>query len=203
MKCICVGRNYAAHAAELKNELPTEPVIFLKPSTAVLPAGAPFVLPAFSQDMHYEGELIFRVGKRASKVSAADARSVLDGVGVGVDWTARDLQNQLKGKGLPWELSKAFDGSAVLSEFQPIERFPELADIRFTLSLNGEVKQQGHSQNMIFSVATVVEFVSRYFTLEPGDVIFTGTPEGVGRVKAGDRIEMSLAGTHLLTVSVQ
>jgi acylpyruvate hydrolase len=135
MKCICVGRNYAAHAAELKNDLPTEPVIFLKPSTAVLPAGAAFVMPAFSSDLHYEGELIFRVGKRARHVSAADALSVLDGVGVGIDWTARDLQSQLKGKGLPWELAKAFDGSAVLSEFQPIDRFPDLANVRFSLSI--------------------------------------------------------------------
>ncbi len=203
MKCICVGRNYAAHAAELNNALPTEPVIFIKPSTAVLPPGAAFRLPEFSRDMHYEGELIFRIGRLAKDVSEAHARSVIDGVGVGIDWTARDLQNELKSKGLPWERSKAFDGSAVLSAFEPIDAFADLGDIHFTLSLNGELRQQGHSADMLYPVARVIAFVSRYFTLEPGDVLFTGTPVGVGAVKAGDRLEMSLEGRPMLSVTVQ
>ncbi len=203
MKCICVGRNYAAHAAELNNALPTEPVIFLKPATAVLAAGQPFTIPEFSRDMHYEGELTFRIGRIARGVSEAHARSVIDGVGVGIDWTARDLQNDLKSKGLPWERSKAFDGSAVLSPFQPIDAFPDLQNIRFTLSLNGELRQQGHSADMLYPVARVIAFVSRYFTLEPGDVLFTGTPVGVGAVAAGDRIEMQLEGQSLLHVTVQ
>lgn len=202
MKCICVGRNYAAHAAELNNALPTEPVIFLKPATAVLPPGQPFVLPAFSHDMHYEGELTLRIGRRARAVAESEARSVIDGVGVGIDWTARDLQNELKSKGLPWERSKAFDGSAVLSPFRPIAQFADLQDIRFTLSLNGELRQQGHTADMLYPVARVVAFVSQYFTLEPGDVLFTGTPSGVGAVAPGDRLELSLADEPCLTVTV-
>jgi 2-keto-4-pentenoate hydratase/2-oxohepta-3-ene-1,7-dioic acid hydratase in catechol pathway len=202
MKCICIGRNYAGHARELGNPLPTQPVVFLKPSTACLAPGQPFRIPAFAPDVHYECELVYRVGCRATQVSEAEAWNVLDGVGLGLDFTARTLQEQLKQKGLPWEISKAFDGSAVVSEFLPLGTFPDHGHLRYEFRQNGTLRQVGETHDLIFPVPYLVAFVSRYFTLEPGDVLFTGTPEGVGPVAPTDELTAQLEGHDLLRVHV-
>ncbi len=200
MKIVCVGRNYALHAQELGNAVPTEPVIFLKPETALLPAGEAAPIPAFTNDLHYECELVIRIGKEAKNVSEQDADGHIDAITLGIDFTARDLQDELKKKSLPWERAKAFDGSAAVGDFLPAGDFANLQDLNFTLAKNGEMVQQGHTGDMIFSIAALVSYVSRYFTLLPGDLLFTGTPAGVGPVKAGDMLEGTLNETPVLSV---
>lgn len=189
MKIICIGRNYVDHIQELKNTIPGDPVIFLKPDTALTRNNQPFTIPAFSQQVHYETELVLRIGKRGKSISPRFAPKYIDSVGLGIDFTARDLQNNLKEKGLPWELSKAFDGSAVVGDFIPRTEMPSLNDLSFHLELNGKRVQEGHTSLMLFNCETIVSFVSRYFTLKAGDLIFTGTPAGVGPVKPGDRLQ--------------
>jgi 2-keto-4-pentenoate hydratase/2-oxohepta-3-ene-1,7-dioic acid hydratase in catechol pathway len=173
MKIFCVGRNYAEHARELGNEIPEEPVIFMKPSTALLPVGADFHYPAFTKDLHYEAELVLRVAKRGSKISS-DALTYIDAITVGIDFTARDLQAELKKKGLPWEKAKAWDQAAILGNWQAI---PE-GEIHFSLKKNGNPVQQGSTNYMIFPFDFLIAHISQYFTLEPGDLIYTGTPAG-------------------------
>ncbi len=184
MKIICVGRNYAAHARELGNEIPEEPVLFMKPSTALLAVGSDFCYPAFTKDLHYEAELVLRVSKLGSRI-VSGAMDYVDAITVGIDFTARDVQAELKKKGLPWEKAKAWDQAAILGNWQAI---PE-GEIHFSLKKNGEWVQRGSTDYMIFPFDTLIAHISQYFTLEPGDLIYTGTPAGVGPCVVGDVLE--------------
>lgn len=205
MKIIAIGWNYPRHNVELgvSAEKPDTPVIFMKPDTAVLKDNSPFFLPDFSSNIHYETELVVRIGKMGKCVSRKFARRYIDGVGLGVDFTARDLQNQFKEKGNPWELCKAFDNSAPISNFLPIEKFSDLSDVHFQLMLNGEKVQDGHTAEMFFPVEEIVEYVSKFITLKTGDLIFTGTPKGVGPVKEGDRLVGYLEGEKMFDFEVK
>lgn len=204
MKILCIGRNYAAHIAEMRSETPDEPVIFDKPSTALLPDGQPFVYPTFSQDIHHEIELVLRVSAGGKDIAVADAARHYDAIGLGIDFTARDLQAKAKAKGLPWTTAKAFDGSAPIGRvFRPVSDFADLKNITFSLRVNGEERQRGTSSLMIHSFDEMVSYVSRYITLEPGDLLFTGTPEGVGPVRPGDKLEGFLENELVLNVAVQ
>ena len=204
MKIICIGRNYADHIAELHNETPATPVIFLKPDTALLQRGQPFFYPAFSQDIHHEIELVLRICKNGRHIEEQFAASYFDAIGLGIDFTARDVQNRLKAKGLPWELAKGFDGAAPISPvFKPVAEFADLANINFHLDVNGEIRQTGNSGLMLHPFAQILAFVSQYITLKQGELIFTGTPAGVGPVKIGDQLTGYLEGEKLLEVAVK
>ncbi|MBB6460643.1 fumarylacetoacetate hydrolase family protein [Flammeovirga kamogawensis] len=203
MKIICIGRNYVDHIAELNNERPTEPVIFTKPETAVLKNNDPFYYPEFSNDIHHEVELVVKICKGGKYIQEKFAHRYYEEVGLGIDFTARDVQSRLKAKGLPWELAKAFNDSAPISKFQPIANFKDIQDINFSVSLNGEEKQSGNSSMMLWNVNEIIAFVSKYITLKKGDFIFTGTPKGVGPVKIGDRIEGFIEGEKLLDFEVK
>jgi len=185
MKIICIGRNYSEHAKELKNELPDKPIVFIKPQTAILKDNKPFYLPPWSNDMHYETEIVLKVSKQGKYVDEKFAGKYYSEVTVGIDFTARDLQAQQKAKGLPWEIAKAFDHSAVLGEF----RKPKFKNINFSMLLNGVQVQKGNTGDAIFSFEKIIAYASQFFTLQQGDLIFTGTPAGVGPVKMGDRLE--------------
>ncbi|HWB64823.1 MAG TPA: fumarylacetoacetate hydrolase family protein [Chitinophagales bacterium] len=188
MKIICIGRNYSEHAKELKNELPDKPVVFLKPQTALLKDNKPFYFPDWTTDLHYETEVVLRVCKQGKYVDEKFASKYFDQLTVGIDFTARDLQNQQKAKGLPWEIAKAFDNSAVIGGLKPL---PEnlSAGINFSMKLNGVQVQKGNTNDMIFSFSKIIAYASQFFTLQQGDLIYTGTPAGVGPVKVGDRLE--------------
>jgi 2-keto-4-pentenoate hydratase/2-oxohepta-3-ene-1,7-dioic acid hydratase in catechol pathway len=186
LKLICIGRNYADHITELANQRPTEPVIFLKPDTAVLNDESPFVIPDFSENVHHEVELIIKIGKTGKHITPEFASQYFDEIGLGIDFTARDLQDQLKNKGLPWEKSKAFDSSAVVGDFLPKSNFADLNNIPFSLQKNGETVQDGNSSLMLWKMEELICYTSTFFTLKKGDLIFTGTPAGVGKVDAGD-----------------
>ncbi len=204
MKIICIGRNYAAHIAELHHEVPSAPVIFMKPETALLQRGQPFFVPDFSADIHHEIELVLRVCKNGRHVEEAFAHTYFDAIGLGIDFTARDLQTSLKNQGLPWELAKAFDGSAPISPtFKPVGEFADLGNIDFRLEVNGELRQQGNSGLMLHPFAKIISFVSQYITLKQGDLLFTGTPAGVARVQAGDQLVGFLAGEKILELGVR
>lgn len=203
MKIICVGRNYAEHAKELNNAVPTSPVLFMKPDTAVLRENKDFYYPAFSNDIHFECELVVRISREGKHIAEKFARTYIDGVGLGIDMTARDLQEEQKKKGLPWEIAKGFNDSAPVSSFLPIAQFPALQDIRFTCAINGETRQKGHTADMIFSVEYLISYISQYFTLKKGDLIFTGTPSGVGALHIQDRIEAWLGDEKMLDFSVK
>ena len=192
MKIICIGRNYLAHVKELDNALPTEPMFFMKPDTALLPAGEPFPYPDFSKEIHYETELVLRICKSGKAIDEKKASEYYDAITVGIDFTARDLQSQCKAKGHPWEIAKAFDYSAPIGEFKKISELNHPEDIAFGMKLNGEWVQQGHSRDMIFSFDKIIAHVSRFVTLNEGDIIFTGTPQGVGEVHVGDKLELFL-----------
>ena len=195
MKIICVGRNYVAHAKELNNEIPDEPVLFLKPDTALLRNNDPFYIPQWSNDVHHEVELIVRISRLGKSIDKKFSHRYYQEIGLGIDFTARDVQNQLKEKGLPWEKAKAFDHSAVVCpEFVKIDSLPDRSSIEFRLDVNGKTVQEGNSSLMIFSIDNIISHVSKYFTLKIGDLIFTGTPAGVGAVKIGDRLEGFLEG---------
>ena len=198
MKIICIGRNYLAHVKELDNALPTKPMFFMKPDTALLPAGEPFPYPNFSKEIHYETELVLRVCKTGKAIDEKSASEYYDAITVGIDFTARDLQSQCKAKGHPWEIAKSFDFSAPIGEFKKISDLRNTDDISFGMKLNGEWVQQGHSRDMIFNFNTIVSYVSRFVTLNEGDCIFTGTPQGVGEVHVGDRLELFLEGESML-----
>lgn len=202
MKIFCVGRNYSEHAKELGNAVPENPVIFSKPDTALLREGEPFYLPDFSKDIHHEAELVIRICKTGKKIQEKFARSYFKEIGFGIDFTARDLQSALKEKGLPWELAKGFDGSAPLGNFMNIEA-TDLRDISFSLTKNGELVQSGNSSNMIFSFEKIVSFISHYFTLKTGDLIYTGTPAGVGPVRIGDKLEGFIGSESMLLCEVK
>ncbi len=192
MKIICIGRNYLAHVKELDNALPTEPMFFMKPDTALLPAGEPFPYPDFSKEIHYETELVLRICKSGKAIDEKVASEYYDAITVGIDFTARDLQSQCKAKGHPWEIAKAFDYSAPIGEFKKISELNHPEDIAFGMKLNCEWVQQGYSHDMIFSFDKIIAHVSRFVTLSEGDIIFTGTPQGVGEVHVGDRLELFL-----------
>jgi 2-keto-4-pentenoate hydratase/2-oxohepta-3-ene-1,7-dioic acid hydratase in catechol pathway len=203
MKIICVGRNYAEHATELGNERPTEPVIFLKPDTALLRPNLPFYHPGFSQEIHYECELVVRICKEGKHISPLFASKYYEQIGLGIDFTARDLQNTLKAKGLPWELAKAFDNSAVCSPFLAKDKFPNLKNVHFQLYQNEKVVQTGNTQEMLFAIDEIIVFVSQYFTLKIGDLIYTGTPKGVGKIAIGDMLEGFLEGNKMFSVEIK
>lgn len=203
MKIIAIGRNYAAHAAELNNAIPTKPIIFLKPDTAVLKDNKPFYLPDFSNDIHYELEVVLKICKEGKHIAEKFAANYYEEIGLGVDFTARDIQTAHKEKGLPWELAKAFDNSAVISNFLPKSDYQDMYNLRFELKKNSESKQQGHTANLLFSFEKIIAFVSQYITLKKGDLIFTGTPEGVGKVSAGDRLEAWLEDKQLLNFEIK
>ncbi|PTQ95617.1 fumarylacetoacetase-like protein [Mucilaginibacter yixingensis] len=189
MKIIAIGRNYAEHAKELNNPVPTVPVIFMKPDTALLKENKPFYHPDFSEDVHHEIELVLKVCKEGKHIDEKFAANYYDEIGLGIDFTARDIQARHKEKGLPWELAKAFDGSAPVSNFVPKADFEDLYNLNLKLEINGEVRQEGSTEDLLFSFEQLIAFVSRYITLKKGDLIFTGTPPGVGRVKIGDHLQ--------------
>ncbi|BDB54915.1 2-hydroxyhepta-2,4-diene-1,7-dioate isomerase [Flavobacterium ammoniigenes] len=203
MKIICIGRNYTNHIAELQNERPTEPVVFMKPDSAVLLKQHPFVLPEFSNEVHHEIELIVKINKVGKYIEPKFAHKYYDEISVGIDFTARDLQDQLKSKGLPWEKAKAFDGSAVIGEFLSKEQFASLDDVNFELLKNGAVAQKGNSSLMLWKIDELVAYVSQFFTLKIGDIIFTGTPEGVASVAPNDVLEGYLEGQQLFRIQVK
>jgi 2-keto-4-pentenoate hydratase/2-oxohepta-3-ene-1,7-dioic acid hydratase in catechol pathway len=203
MKIICIGRNYVNHIEELQNERPSEPVIFMKPDSAVLLKQHPFVIPEFSNDIHHEIELIIKINKVGKYIDAKFAHKYYDEISVGIDFTARDLQNQLKAKGLPWEKAKAFDGSAVIGEFLPKSQFNSLENITFELTNNNRTVQKGDASYMLWKIDELISYVSRYFTLKIGDIIFTGTPEGVAAVKSEDVLEGFLEGNKLFSIQIK
>lgn len=201
MKVFCIGRNYAAHIEELKNERPDNPLVFMKPATALLREGKPFYIPDFSDDIHFECELVVRIGKHGKAISPEFAPDYIDGFSLGIDLTARDLQSQLKEKGQPWEIAKAFDHSAPVGEF--IELDKPLDGIEFTLEKNGTQVQLGNTKNMLFPIPGIIAYLSNYFTLQKGDLIFTGTPEGVGPVSKGDVFKGNLEGNDVLLCEIR
>ena len=203
MKIICIGRNYANHIAELQNERPTEPVVFLKPDSAILLKQHPFVIPEFSDDVHHEIEIIVKINKVGKYIEPKFAHKYYDEISVGIDFTARDLQGELKAKGLPWEKAKAFDGSAVIGEFLPKNQFSSLENITFELTNNNKTVQMGNSSFMLWKIDELISYVSQFFTLKIGDIIFTGTPEGVAAVKPDDVLEGFLEGQQLFRIQVK
>jgi acylpyruvate hydrolase len=203
MKIICIGRNYSEHAKELNNPVPEKPVFFMKPDTALLPPHNPFFYPAFSNDIHYEVELVLKVNKTGRSISEKFAHKYFDEIGVGIDFTARDLQNDCKKKGLPWEIAKAFDFSAPIGKFLPKKSFEDLTNIEFGLKINDEWRQKGNSRDMIFSFDKIISYVSQFVTLRKGDYIFTGTPEGVGPAKVDDHFELFIGDEKLLSFNVK
>lgn len=189
MKIICVGKNYLKHIQELDRQRPTEPVFFMKPDSSVIIRNRPFFLPDFSEEIHHEVELIFRICKVGKYIQPKFAHTYYDAIGLGIDFTARDLQRKCVAEGNPWEIAKAFDGSAVISKFVEKEHFGDISNIDFRLLLNDQYVQHGNSKDMLFSIDDIICHVSRFMTLKIGDVIFTGTPEGVGKVAINDRLQ--------------
>jgi 2-keto-4-pentenoate hydratase/2-oxohepta-3-ene-1,7-dioic acid hydratase in catechol pathway len=202
MSIFCIGRNYVAHAHELGNEVPTSPVIFMKPSTAVLAEGKNFTIPSFTNDLHYEGELVLRVSKEGKNLKGPNVLDYCDAITVGIDFTARDLQNKLKEKGLPWEKAKAFDDAAILGKWTPLSSAIVENPIHFSLHKNGAIVQDGDSSLMIFPLATILESLTEYFTIYPGDLIYTGTPVGVGPTNKGDVFEGYFEANQVFSVKV-
>ena len=203
MKIIAVGRNYVDHIQELNNEQPDDPVIFLKPETAILHRNSPFFYPDFSSDVHHEVEVLVKINRVGKNVEERFAHKYYDEIGLGIDFTARDLQSKLKAKGLPWELAKAFNGSAPVSPFIPKSEFADLQNLNFALTVNGETRQQGNTSLMLFKIDYLIAFVSRFFLLQKGDIIFTGTPKGVGPVQIGDQLVATLEGREMLNFGVK
>jgi 2-keto-4-pentenoate hydratase/2-oxohepta-3-ene-1,7-dioic acid hydratase in catechol pathway len=203
MKIICVGRNYAEHAKELGNEVPDEPVIFMKPKSALLQSHTPFYYPEFSNELHYECELVLRVCKNGKYIQERHAGNYYNGITVGIDFTARDIQNDLKAKGLPWEKAKAFDNSAAVGKFVDIATGFNKKNVNFSLLKNKEEVQKGNSGGMVFSFDALISNISNYFSLNIGDLIFTGTPAGVGECVVGDLLEAFYEKDNLLTVEVK
>lgn len=203
MKILAIGRNYAEHIAELNNERPEEPVIFTKPDTAILKKNQPFYYPEFSKDVHYEVELVLKVCKEGKNIKEKFAHKYYDAIGIGIDFTARDLQQKAKDKGLPWDIAKGFNGSAPISEFQPISNFKNLNDINFSLNVDGELRQKGNTSLMLFGFDYMVAYLSTFFTLKKGDLIFTGTPKGVGPVHMGNKLAAYIENEKLLEFEVR
>ena len=202
MKIICIGRNYAKHIEELANEKPTSPVVFLKPDSAILPSKNPFFIPPFSNNVQYEVEILVKINKVGKFIDVKFAHKYYDEIGLGIDFTARDVQNECKEKGLPWEKAKAFYGSAVVGEFYPKEKF-DLGNISFQLYKNEVLVQDGKSNEMLWKIDELIAYVSQYFTLKKGDIIFTGTPEGVGKVSENDILKGVLEGRESFNIKVK
>jgi 2-keto-4-pentenoate hydratase/2-oxohepta-3-ene-1,7-dioic acid hydratase in catechol pathway len=202
MKIICIGRNYAKHIEELANERPESPVVFLKPDSAILPRKNPFFIPPFSDDVHYEVEVLIKINKVGKHIDAKFAHKYFDEIGLGIDFTARDVQVKCKEKGLPWEKAKAFDGSAVIGNFYPKEQF-DLDNLKFQLLKNDTLAQDGNTSAMLWKVDALISYVSQYFTLKKGDIIFTGTPAGVGKVVENDILKGIIEGKEAFSIRVK
>ena len=203
MKLICIGRNYTKHIEELENEKPKEPVVFIKPDTAILLKKQPFFIPDFSNDVHHEVEVLVKINKVGKHISKKFAHKYYNEIGLGIDFTARDLQNKLKEKGLPWEKAKSFDGAAVIGNWMQKSNFDDLNNLNFKLLKNDECVQTGNTSHMLWKIDALIEYISKYFTLKIGDVIFTGTPAGVGKVIANDILTGYLEGNQLFTIKVK
>ena len=203
MRIFAIGRNYADHISELNNQKPDEPVIFTKPDTAILKNNAPFYYPDFSNDIHYEVEIIIKICKEGKNTEEKFAHKYFDEIGVGIDLTARDLQQKAKEKGLPWAIAKGFNHSAPISTFLPIANFPDLKNINFSLKVDDELKQVGNTNRMLFDFDYIIAYLSKYFTLRPGDIIFTGTPKGVGPIKPGNVLTGFIEDQKLLEVEIK
>ncbi len=203
MKIICIGRNYAEHAKEMKSEVPTEPVFFMKPDTALLKDNEPFYFPDFTKDLHHEIEVVLKISKVGKHIAEEFAHKYYEKISLGIDFTARDLQAQCKAKGLPWEKAKSFDGSAPIGKFVKKTELGDLQNLNFELKINNESKQKGNTSDLLFSFDKVIAYVSQFVTLKVGDLIYTGTPEGVGPVKIGDQLQGSLNGTELFCFEVK
>jgi acylpyruvate hydrolase len=204
MRIFAIGRNYAEHIQELNNERPDEPVIFTKPDTAILRNNAPFYYPDFSNDIHHEVELVLRISKEGKNIQEKFAPTYFDAIGIGIDFTARDLQQKAKEKGLPWDIAKGFNGSAPISDkFLPVKEFRNLKDINFSLQVDGMVKQQGNTSLMLFSFEYIIAYLSKFFTLRTGDLIFSGTPKGVGPVSVGNVLTAYIEDEKLLEFEVK
>ena len=204
MKIICIGRNYSEHAKELGNEAPTEPLFFLKPDSAILPKRVPFYIPSFTNNLHYEVEILVKINKVGKHIEERFAHTYYDKIGLGIDFTARDIQQECKSKGLPWERAKAFDGSAIIGkEFIDKSEFTSVQDISFSLNKNKEQVQEGNSKDMIFSIDKIISYVSQFMTLKIGDIIFTGTPAGVGKVEIGDILEGFIGDKQLISLDIK
>ncbi|MEM8566848.1 MAG: fumarylacetoacetate hydrolase family protein [Bacteroidota bacterium] len=203
MKIIAIGRNYAEHINELNNEHPDEPVIFTKPDTAVLKNNAPFYYPHFSKNIHYEVELVLKIGKEGKNIEEKFAAKYYDEIGIGIDFTARDLQKKAKEKGLPWALAKGFNGSAPISRFITKDKLGELDNINFSLEVDGKIRQSGNTSMMLFSFDYIISYLSRFFTLKKGDLIFTGTPAGVGPIAVGQRLTAFIENEKFLEFEIK
>ncbi|MCW5911309.1 MAG: fumarylacetoacetate hydrolase family protein [Cyclobacteriaceae bacterium] len=204
MRIFAIGRNYAEHIQELNNERPTEPVIFTKPDTALIRNNDPFYLPDFSNDIHHEVELVLRISKEGKNIAEPFAHKYFDAIGIGIDFTARDIQQKLKEKGLPWDIAKGFNGSAPISDkFIPVGDFKDLANINFKLEIDGKIKQQGNTSLLLFPFSYIISYLSKFFTLRTGDLIFTGTPKGVGPVAIGNKLSAYIEDEKLLEFEVK
>jgi len=203
MKILAIGRNYAAHIEELNNERPDEPVIFTKPETALIQKNAPFYYPDFSNNIHYEVEILLRVCKHGKYIDKKFANNYFDAIGIGIDFTARDLQDKAKAKGLPWDLAKGFNGSAPISKFIDKNEFKDLKNINFSLTLDGELRQQGNTSLMLFEFEEIISYISKFIMLKKGDIIFTGTPKGVGPITIGNKLEAFIEDEKLLEVEIK
>jgi len=203
MKIICIGRNYAAHAAELKNAVPKNPLVFMKPPSALLLKDKPMYIPEFTEDLHYEAEIVLKIAKNGRHVQPEFAREYYSQIAFGIDFTARDVQSRLKEKGHPWEIAKGFDNSAGLSEFINMSDLNNAEHIQFHLDLNGDTVQKGNTKDLIFSFDTLIVYISKFFKLQQGDIIYTGTPAGVGPVKIGDILEGYIEGKKLLSCDIK
>jgi len=203
MKLICIGRNYTEHIKELQNEKPTDPVIFLKADSSVLAKKQPFFIPDFSDDIHYEVEILVRINKLGKHIDRKFADKYYDEIGLGIDFTARDVQSYLKSKGLPWEKAKSFDGSAVIGNWLNKKEFEDINNINFSLEKNGTLVQQGNTSYMLWKIDEIIEYISKYFTLKIGDIIFTGTPAGVGKVEPEDLLNGYIENKKMFSVTIK
>lgn len=203
MKILCIGRNYVDHIKELNNEKPDAPVIFMKPDSAILRMNQPFYYPGFTKDIHHEIEVVVKFNAHGKNIQRKFAHKYFDEIGLGVDLTARDLQSQFKAKGLPWELAKGFNGSAPVSKFFAKKEYDDIQNLDFKLEINGEIRQQGNTQQMIYPIDEIIEYVSKFITIKKGDLLFTGTPKGVGPIAIGDNIKGYLAGEKLLDFNIK
>tara|TARA_Y100001978_G_scaffold198888_1_gene212179 strand:+ start:1310 stop:1921 length:612 start_codon:yes stop_codon:yes gene_type:complete len=203
MKIICIGRNYSEHTKELGNETPKEPVFFLKPDTAISPKGHPFFIPDFSNNVQHEVELVVRINRLGKYIEENFAHKYYEQIGLGIDFTARDIQQELKVKGLPWEKAKGFDGSAVISRKYLDKKELEMADLNFSLKKNGNVVQSGNTQQMLFKIDQIIAYISQFYTLKIGDLIYTGTPAGVGQVNPGDVLEGFIEEQKMFEVKIR
>jgi 2-keto-4-pentenoate hydratase/2-oxohepta-3-ene-1,7-dioic acid hydratase in catechol pathway len=203
MKIICIGRNYVEHIKELNNEQPDEPVIFTKPETALLLNNSPFYYPDFTRDIHYEVEILIKISRNGKFIEQQFANKYFDKIGIGIDFTARDLQQKAKEKGLPWALAKGFNGSAPISKFVSRSAFKDISNLAFSLRVNGETKQVGNTNLMIFDFAEIISYISKFILLKQGDIIFTGTPKGVGPIAIGDKLEAYIEDKKMLEVEIR